>query len=90
MLKGKKTRIKADRLSGFFKETSAQNILKHMLFVNPDLSLVQCRRILSYAYQLLRGKNAEAVYDKAQKYGVWKTAMIKSKLKGKKDGHQSA
>ncbi len=46
---------KEGRLSGQYKKSIAEDIFSHFENYYPELSKVQVRRVLSYAYQSLRG-----------------------------------
>lgn len=80
MLKDKKTniKIKKERLSGFFKETATNFILANLLYAHPEFTLVQCRRVLSYAYQALRSKKSNEVFEKALKQAKFKKEMTET------------
>lgn len=55
MSNDKKKIIKRNRLSGQYKKAITQDILSHFANYYPELTKTQIRRVLSYAYQSLRG-----------------------------------
>ena len=63
-----------DKLSGFAKRTLVEQLIRDILWRNPELSLIQVRRVFSYAYQLLRPRNSESerMYSEALESATWK------------------